>query len=150
MGIFTIGTARPETKFGDKYVVMHPNDSRYADWKDSKKITLEWINGPIEATVVKDESIDMEFGTGVMTITPWHSIVDFEIAERHELDKEQIIDERGKLLSIAGEFSGMKIARSTREEDRGEVTHKGLLEKKNRMFTISRPLNAPAVSLNHR
>ena len=67
-----------------------------------QKITLEWINGPIEATVVKDESIDMEFGTGVMTITPWHSIVDFEIAERHELDKEQIIDERGKLSLYRG------------------------------------------------
>ena len=127
-GPFTIGTARPETKFGDKYVVMHPNDSRYADWKDSKKITLEWINGPIEATVVKDESIDMEFGTGVMTITPWHSIVDFEIAERHELDKEQIIDERGKLLSIAGEFSGMKIAEA-REKIAEKLRTKGLLEK---------------------
>lgn len=127
-GPFTIGTARPETKFGDKYVVMHPNDSRYADWKDGQKITLEWINGPIEATVVKDESIDMEFGTGVMTITPWHSIVDFEIAERHELDKEQIIDERGKLLSIAGEFSGMKIAEA-REKIAEKLRTKGLLEK---------------------
>ena len=100
-GPFTIGTARPETKFGDKYVVMHPDDKRYKEYDHGQKIDLEWINGPITATVIKDESIDMEFGTGVMTITPWHSNVDFEIAERHGRDKEQIIDKYGKLLPIA-------------------------------------------------
>src|SRR5262249_50825685 len=79
-GPFTIGTARPETKFGDKYVVVHPEDPRYAEFSDGQKIELEWINGPITATVVKDASIDREFGTGAMTITPWHSVADFEIA----------------------------------------------------------------------
>ncbi len=127
-GPFTIGTARPETKFGDKYVVMHPNDQRYADWKDGQKINLEWINGPITATIVKDESIDMEFGTGVMTITPWHSMADFDIATRHELDKEQIIDGYGKLLPIAGEFAGMKIA-DAREKIVEKLRAKGLVEK---------------------
>ncbi len=109
-GPFVIGTTRPETKFGDKYVVMHPKDKRYASYKDGQKIDLEWINGPITATIVKDDSMDMEFGTGVMTITPWHSVVDFDIAERHSLEKEQIIDRYGKMLPNTGEFSGMKIA----------------------------------------
>lgn len=127
-GPFTIGTARPETKFGDKYVVMHPEDPRYADWKDGQKIELEWINGPITATIVKDESIDMAFGTGVMTITPWHSMADFDIAERHGLDTEQIIDEYGKLLPIAGEFSGMKIT-DARLKIVEKLQAKGLLEK---------------------
>lgn len=127
-GPFTIGTARPETKFGDKYVVMHPDDARYEDYAHGQKLTVEWINGPIEATVIKDESIDREFGTGVMTITPWHSVVDFEIAERHGLDKEQIIDERGRLLPIAGEFAGMKIAEA-REKIVEKLATKGLLEK---------------------
>ncbi|HWA32327.1 MAG TPA: valine--tRNA ligase, partial [Candidatus Paceibacterota bacterium] len=127
-GPFTIGTARPETKFGDKYVVMHPEDKRYADYKDGQKIELEWINGPITATVVKDEAIDMEFGTGVMTITPWHSVADFEIAERHGLDSEQIIDEYGKLLPIAGEFAGMKIAEA-RPKIVEKLREKGLLVK---------------------
>jgi len=111
-GPFVISTSRPETKFGDKYVVMHPEDRRYKDYKYGQKIKLEWINGPIEATVIKDEAIDMEFGTGVMTITPWHDNADFEIAERHKLDKEQIIDENGKLLPIAGEFAGMHIKKA--------------------------------------
>lgn len=127
-GPFVIGTARPETKFGDKYVVMHPDDKRYANYKDGETIELEWINGPITATIVKDPSIDMEFGTGVMTITPWHSAVDFDIAERHKLDKEQIIDKYGKLLPIAGEFSGMKI-KDAREKIIEKLNAKGLVEK---------------------
>ncbi len=127
-GPFTIGTARPETKFGDKYVVMHPDDARYSTYTHGDKITVEWINGPIEATIIKDESIDMEFGTGVMTITPWHSTVDFEIAQRHNLDKEQIIDKYGKLLPIAGEFGGMKI-KDARAKIIEKLESKGLVEK---------------------
>ncbi len=127
-GPFVIGTARPETKFGDKYVVMHPDDSRYARYAHGEKIKLEWINGEITATVIKDEAVDMEFGTGVMTITPWHDTADFEIAERHNLDKEQIIDEDGKLLPIAGEFSGMQIKKA-RPLIVEKLKAKGLLEK---------------------
>lgn len=126
-GSFTIGTARPETKFGDKYVVMHPDDKRYAEYQDGQQIELEWINGPITATVVKDEAVDMEFGTGVMTITPWHDATDFDIAERHNLDKEQIIDANGKLLPIAGEFNGMHISKA-RPAIVEKLKEKGLLE----------------------
>lgn len=127
-GPFTIATARPETKFGDKYVVVHPKDKRYAKYKDGEKIKLEWVNGPVTATVIKDAVMDMEFGTGAMTITPWHDATDFDIAERHGLDKEQIIDERGKLLPVAGEFAGMNI-----KDARGGIVEKlkgkGLLVK---------------------
>lgn len=132
-GPFIIATARPETKFGDKYVVMHPKDSRYENYSPGQKIKLEWINGPIEATVVKDEAIDMEFGTGVMTITPWHDSADFEIAERHKLEKEQVIDENGKLLPIAGEFAGQHIkkARTLIVE---KLQKKGLVEKINENY----------------
>ncbi|OGJ05454.1 valine--tRNA ligase [Candidatus Nomurabacteria bacterium RIFOXYC2_FULL_36_19] len=127
-GPFTIATSRPETKFGDKYVVMHPKDKRYKDYTDGQKIKLEWINGPIEATIIKDEAIDMEFGTGVMTITPWHDVTDFEIAERHKLEKEQIIDENGKLLPIAGEFTGQHIKKA-RPLIIEKLQKKGLVEK---------------------
>ena len=127
-GPFIISTSRPETKFGDKYVVMHPNDKRYEEFKDGQKIDLEWINGPMTATIIKDEAVDMEFGTGVMTITPWHDPVDFEIAVRHNLDKEQIIDENGKLLAIAGEFAGTHIKKA-RPLIIEKLKGKGLLEK---------------------
>lgn len=127
-GPFTIGTARPETKFGDKYVVMHPDDERYKNYTHGQKLTIEWINGPIEATIIKDSSIDMEFGTGVMTITPWHSMVDFDLAKKYELDYEQIIDKYGKLLPIAQEFAGLKI-KDAREKIVEKLSLKGLVEK---------------------
>lgn len=125
-GPFKIGTARPETKFGDKYVVMHPDDKRYADYKHGDTFEAEWINGPVTATVIKDEAVDPEFGTGVMTITPWHDHTDFDIAERHNLDREQIIDFDGKLMPIAGEFAGMNI-KEARPKIAEKLKQKGLL-----------------------
>jgi len=127
-GPFTIGTARPETKFGDKYVVVNPEDSRYAEYSHGQKIELEWINGPLTATVIKDSASDPEIGTGAMTITPWHSMVDFDLAEKYNLEKEQIIDKYGKLLPIAGEFAGMKITEA-REKIVEKLKEKGLLVK---------------------
>ncbi len=127
-GPFEIATARPETKFGDKYVVMHPDDARYAQYNHGDKLKVEWIDGEIEATIIKDDVIDMDFGTGVMTITPWHSQIDFEIAQRHNLDYEQIIDLNGKLLPIAGEFTGIKI-KEAREKIVDKLREKGLVTK---------------------
>ncbi len=127
-GPFVIATARPETKFGDKYVVTHPKDKRYAAYQDGQKIELEWINGRIMATVIKDEIIDMDFGSGAMTITPRHDPADFEIAQRRHLDKEQIIGRDGRLLPIAGEFAGMK-ANEARPKIVEKLNAKGLVVK---------------------
>ena len=128
-GPFQISTARPETKFGDKFVVMHPDDERYKQYKDGDQFECEWINGKITATVIKDDkAIDPSFGTGCMTITPWHDMTDFDLAERRALPREQIIDFEGKLMPVAGEFAGMPI-----EEARPKVVEKlrekGLLVK---------------------
>ncbi|MCI0619910.1 valine--tRNA ligase [Candidatus Wolfebacteria bacterium] len=133
-GPFTIGTARPETKFGDKYVVMHPDDKRYAQYKHGEMLDVEWINGPITATIIKDEAIDMKFGTGVMTITPAHSYIDFDIAMRHNLEREQIIDTHGRLLPIAGEFADMNIA-DAREKIVEKLQSKGLVVKIDTNYT---------------
>lgn len=133
-GPFVIGTARPETKFGDKYVVVHPGDKRYATYQHGQRIELEWINGPVTATIIKDKAIDMEFGTGVMTITPWHDATDFDIAERHHLNKEQIIDYDGKLLPIAGEFAGIHIKKA-RPMIVEKIMQKGLLVRTDANYT---------------
>lgn len=140
-GPFEIGTSRPETKFGDKYVVMHPKDKRYRKYKHGQKIDLEWINGPLTATIIKDEAIDMNFGTGVMTITPWHDNTDFEIAQRHNLDKEQIIDFDGKLLPIAGEFAGMHI-KDARQKIIAKLKSKGLVTKINEDYVHDIVINS--------
>ncbi len=107
---------------------MHPEDDRYKEYAHGQKIELEWINGPITATVIKDEAVDMEFGTGVMTITPWHDAIDFDIAQRHDLETEQIIDFNGKLLPVAKEFAGMPILEA-RKKIVEKLQQKGLLVK---------------------
>jgi valyl-tRNA synthetase len=127
-GPFVIGTSRPETKFQDKYVVVHPDDKRYKDYKHGEKITVDWINGEVVATVIKDDVIDPEFGTGAMTITPWHDNTDFEIAERHNLEKEQVIGFDGRMLSVAKDFQGMPI-RKARKLVVEKFREKGLLVK---------------------
>ncbi len=138
-GPFKIGTARPETKFGDKYVVMHPDDKRYANYKHGDTFEADWINGKVKATVIKDNAVEPTFGTGVMTITPWHDRTDFEIAERHGLDREQIIDFEGKLLPIAGDFAGMKIE-DARPKIIEKLRRRGLLVKEEE-YTHSVALN---------
>ncbi len=129
IGEFEIGTARPETKFGDKYIVVHPEDTRYEKWKQGDQFTAEWINGSQTFTVIKDDCIDMEFGTGAMTITPWHSSIDFQIAQRHNLDMVQVIDEYGKLTDVAGPLKGLKAITEGRKQVVEILKEKGLLIK---------------------
>ncbi len=133
-GPFVIATARPETKFGDKYVVMHPKDKRYSKYKHGDTFECEWINGKIKATVIKDEVIDREFGTGAMTITPWHDATDFELSQKHHLSMEQIINLYGKLMPVAGEFAGMKILEA-RPKIVEKLREKGLLVKVDEKYT---------------
>lgn len=140
-GPFEIGTARPETKFGDKYVVVHPDDSRYSQYEEGQTFEVDWLNGKITATLIKDKAVDPEFGTGAMTITPWHDATDFEIAERHQLEKQQIIDKEGRLLPIADDLAGLSI-----EEARPKVVEKlkakGLLIGEDENYTHSIALNS--------
>ena len=140
-GPFQIGTVRPETKFGDKYVVMHPEDERYAQYNHRDTFQCEWINGKITATIIKDEIVDPEFGTGAMTITPWHDHVDFGIAERHGLEKEPIIDFDGNLLPIAQEFTGMGIEES-RPKIIEKIREKGLLVNTDHGYIHSKSFNS--------
>lgn len=140
IGEFEIGTARPETKFGDKYIVVHPDDARYSKYKHGDKFEAEWILGPTAFTIIKDESIDMEFGTGAMTITPWHSGIDFQIAKKHGLDMVQVIDEYGKLMDIAGPLKGLRAITEGRKRVVEILEQKGLLVKKDEKYTHSVPV----------
>lgn len=139
-GPVVIGTARPETKFLDKVIVVHPDDERYKDLV-GKEFEFEWIDGPIKTRVIADECMDMEMGTGAMTITPAHSFVDFELSEKYGLDAPQIIDFEGKIRSdVSEEFGGMTI-----EEARIKVVEKldmkGLLVKIDENYQHKVPVN---------
>jgi len=131
-GPITISTARPETKFLDKTIVVNPKDVRYKNLI-GKSFDVEWIDGTVKANVIGDPTMDMNFGTGAMTITPAHDFHDFELAKQHGLPVVKIIDEQGNFTKAAGKFAG-KNARASREEIVAMLEKKGLVEKIDRDY----------------
>lgn len=127
-GPVVIGTARPETKLLDKVIVINPKDKRYKHLI-GKEFEFEWIEGKIKSRVIADECVDMSLGTGAMTITPSHSLVDFELAQKYKLDSPQIIDFDGKIRKdVSRKFGGIPIAEA-REKIVAELQAKGLVKK---------------------
>lgn len=135
-GPITIATVRPETKFGEKYIVVHPDDERYKSYiGTSFKATIA-TGEELDMHVIADEAIKPEFGTGAMTITPAHDPVDFEIAQRHNLPIVPIIGFDGRMLPIAGEFAGMKVAEA-RKAVAARLQELGLIEKVDEQYRHS-------------
>ena len=99
-----IATTRPETMFGDTAVAVNPKDERYKNII-GKNVILPIKNKPIP--VIADEYVDMEFGTGVVKITPAHDPNDFEVGRRHNLDIVVAIDDYGKMTEEALHYKGM-------------------------------------------
>ncbi|TSC69655.1 MAG: valyl-tRNA synthetase [Parcubacteria group bacterium Gr01-1014_56] len=132
-GPFVLATVRPETKFGDTAVAVNPNDKRYQEWV-GKEIEFDGLIGPVKLRVIADEYVDMEFGTGVVKITPAHDPNDFEVAQRHGLPAVEVIDKYGRLTEKCGKYAGMKVmeARAAVAKDLAE---KGLLEKVDENYT---------------
>jgi valyl-tRNA synthetase len=126
-GPFTLATTRPETKFGDTAVAVHPDDTRYQEWI-GKTITVEGVNGSFEVRVVADEMVDPKFGTGAVKITPAHSFEDWEVAQRHNLPAVRIINHDGTLNHKAGRFEGMTVTEA-RKAVVAALKEKGLLVK---------------------
>jgi len=126
-GPFTLATTRPETKFGDTAVAVHPDDERYKHLVGTV-ITAEGLHGPFEIRVVADEYVDPAFGTGAVKITPAHDFNDFEVAQRHNLEAIRVINHDGTMNHRAGEFEGMPVA-DARKAVAAALKQKGLLEK---------------------
>lgn len=125
-GPFLLATVRPETKFGDTAVAVHPSDKRYKDWV-GKDIEFEGLTGTIRLKVVADEAVDPSFGTGVVKVTPAHDPTDFEIGKRHGLPAVQVIGFDGKLMGPAGPYAGMRV-RAARAKVVDDLTAKGLID----------------------
>lgn len=101
----TVATTRPETMLGDSAVAVNPKDDRYKEFV-GKKILLPIANR--EISVIEDESIEIEIGTGALKVTPAHSPIDFEIGKKHNLEVINVINEEGKMTGdIPGRFIGM-------------------------------------------
>ncbi len=126
-GPFTLATTRPETKFGDTGVAVHPNDERYKQWV-GQTVTVEGVNGPFEVRVVADDFVDPNFGTGVVKITPAHSFDDWDAAKRHDLPPVRVINHDGKMNHHAGQYEGMTILEA-RQAVAKKLDEMGLIEK---------------------
>lgn len=100
----TFATTRPETMLGDTAVAIHPEDKRYAHLR-GKKLMLPLMNR--EIPVVEDTYVDMEFGTGVVKITPAHDPNDFEVGKRHNLPIVNIMNDNATINENGGKYAGM-------------------------------------------
>lgn len=99
-----IATTRPETLLGDTAVAVNPEDERYKDLV-GKKVILPLVNK--EIPVIADSYVDMEFGTGVVKITPAHDPNDFEVGKRHNLEEINIMNDDATINSLGGKYAGM-------------------------------------------
>jgi valyl-tRNA synthetase len=126
-GPLVLATTRPETKFGDTAVAVHPDDKRYQQYI-GKELEIETVLGKAKIKVVADKMVDPAFGTGVVKITPAHDFDDFEVAQRHNLPMVQVIGFDGKMNEKAGKFAGM-YAKQARKAVVEEMQAKGLIEK---------------------
>ncbi len=99
-----VATTRPETLFGDTAVAVNPNDERYKEYI-GQNVILPIVNKPIP--IVADEHADPEFGTGVVKITPAHDPNDFEVGNRHNLERIKVLNPDGTMNENAGVYSGL-------------------------------------------
>ncbi|MCR5302132.1 MAG: valine--tRNA ligase [Lachnospiraceae bacterium] len=121
----TFATTRPETMLGDTAVAVHPDDERYTHLH-GRTVWLPIVNK--EIPVVEDTYVDMEFGTGVVKITPGHDPNDFEVGKRHDLPIVNVMNDDGTINENGGRYNGMTDleARAAIVE---ELKQLGLLEK---------------------
>ena len=100
-----VATTRPETYFGDTAVMVNPADERYKNLI-GKKVILPIIGREIE--IIADEHVDMEFGTGLVKVTPAHDTNDYEVGKRHDLNFITVFDEKGILNEQCAQFKGLE------------------------------------------
>ena len=103
-GYLEIATTRPETMLGDTAVVVHPKDERYQHMI-GKTVTLPLVGR--ELPILADEYVDIETGTGAMKVTPAHDPNDFEIGNRHDLERILVMNEDGTMNENAGQYEWM-------------------------------------------
>lgn len=103
-GYMEIATTRPETMLGDTAIVVNPDDERYQD-VIGKTVILPVVGR--ELPIIADDYVDKEFGSGAMKVTPAHDPNDFEIGNRHNLERIVVMDEAGRMNDEAGKYEGM-------------------------------------------
>ena len=103
-GYLEIATTRPETMLGDTAVVVHPDDERYQDMI-GKTVILPIVGR--ELPIIADDYVDIEFGSGAMKVTPAHDPNDFEIGNRHDLERINVMHPNGVINELGGKYQGL-------------------------------------------
>jgi valyl-tRNA synthetase len=120
-----VATTRPETMLGDTAVAVNPADERYRDLIGGH-VVLPLLQRHIP--IIADEYVDMEFGTGVVKITPAHDFNDFEVGKRHNLDRINVFDESGIINAAGHQYEGLDRF-AARKKILSDLEDAGLLEK---------------------
>jgi valyl-tRNA synthetase len=123
-----ISTTRPETKVGDVAVAVHPNDERYAQYVGKTYEVADFCGVPLSIKIIADEAVEKDFGTGALGVTPAHSIIDWEMADRHDLPRPQVINEYAKMTVGDGRLMGKKVLEA-RDTIVAWLKEQGLIEK---------------------
>ena len=123
----SISTTRPETKVGDTAVAVHPDDVRYKEFV-GKTYEGVFCGVPLSIKIVADESVEPEFGTGALGVTPAHSQIDWEIAQRHSLEIKPVINEYAKMV-VGDDRIANKKTTEARDAIVEYLKSEGLLEK---------------------
>ncbi len=123
----TISTTRPETKLGDTAIAVHPDDTRYKQYIGREFKTI-FAGEPIALRVISDIGVEKDFGTGALGVTPAHSAIDWEMAQKNNLPLKQVIDEFGKVTAGSEKIKGKKVGEA-REAVVEWLKKENLLEK---------------------
>ncbi len=112
-----ISTTRPETKLGDTAVAVNPKDKRYKKFIGKTITVKSFANGPdLKIKIIASAEVDMNFGTGALGVTPAHSLVDYEMAQKNKLPVIKVIGEDGKITAEAGKnFVGLSVKEARRK-----------------------------------
>ena len=122
-----ISTTRPETKVGDTAVAVHPDDPRYKQFI-GKEYDALFCGVSIHIKIIADESVEKDFGTGALGVTPAHSMIDWDMAKKHDLQAKQVINEFAKMTVGDDRLLGKKTIEA-RETIVEWLKAEGLLEK---------------------
>lgn len=123
-----ISTTRPETKFGDVAVAVHPTDERYTKFV-GKTFEPVFCGKKLSITVIADEAVDPTFGTGALGVTPAHSMIDADMATRHGLETIQVIDKDACLIidAVGEGFGGLTVVEA-RKKIEERLNEEGVLK----------------------
>ena len=122
-----ISTTRPETKLGDTAMAVNPKDERYKKYI-GQTINTEFCGQKLNIKIIGDISVDMNFGTGALGVTPAHSIIDSQMAQKNNLPTIKVINEQGLIKENFGKFSGQTVLQA-RAMIVKELKKQNLIEK---------------------